>query len=410
MSLKRVVITGMGVVSPLGYGTEELLTGLADGVCSTQFMPEWAEYDSLHSKVAAPLEMRNERDIPRQFRRTMSPMSIYAAQATKQALESAGIDPETVKGDPQFGCIMGHTTGSPKTLTATYELMAESHDFGLLSSSNFFHCLSHTVALNVAQYLSISGVVLATSAACASGLQAVGTGFDLIRLGRQDMMLCGGGEELHPTVTGSFDILFATSEKYNDNPSATPRPFDRDRDGLVCGEGAGVVLLEEYEHAVKRGAPIYGEVLGYHTCGNGVHVSQSNRESMELCMGWALDQAGLDANQIDYINAHATATEQGDVAEAQALGGIFGDSVPVSSLKGYLGHTLGASGAIELIASLLMMERGILYPTHNLENVDPECAGIQHLQEPRDCEVKHFMKNSFAFGGINAAMVCGRGA
>lgn len=403
--MKRVVVTGMGVVSPLGYGVDELVAGLASGACATRRIPEWDEYDSLHSKVAAPLELRGERDIPRRFRRTMSPMSVYAAQAATEALADAGVERESVGEDPRFGCVLGHTTGSPITISETYRLLGQSGDFGMLSSSDFFHCLSHTVALNVAQYLGIGGVVMATSAACASGLQAVGAGLDLIRLGRQDMMLCGGSEELHPTVTGSFDILFATSSNFNDAPERTPRPFDRDRDGLVCGEGAGVLLLEEYEHALRRGATIHGELVGYHTCGNGVHVSQSSADTMRLCMEEALRQAGLTPGDIDYVNAHATATEQGDAAEAEAVGGIFGDRVPVSSLKGNLGHTLGASGAIETIASLAMMRLERLFPTHNLDNVADDCAGIQHLTEPRDAGIRNFIKNSFAFGGINAALV-----
>lgn len=408
MYQRRIVITGVGVVSPFGYGVQELMDGVASGKCATQYMDDWADYGSLHSKVAAPVTMRDERRIPRQFRRTMSPMSIFAAQAAQQVLADTGLSREDVAADPRIGCIMGHTTGSPQTITDTYDTLAESRDLGLVTASNFFRCLSHTVTLNIAQYLGISGFVMATSAACASSLQAIGTGFDLIRTGRQDAVFCGGGEELHPTVTGSFDILFATSEKYNETPSRTPRPFDRDRDGLVCGEGAGVVLLEEYEHARGRGAHIYAEVTGYHSCGNGSHVSQSNPESMRWCMQEVLTESGLSPCDIDYVNAHATATEQGDTAEARAIAELFGATVPVSSLKGYFGHTLGASSVIELIASLIMMERERIYPTHNLENVDSQCSGIEHLLEYRDCRVDHLMKNSFAFGGINAALVCSR--
>ena len=207
-----------------------------------------------------------------------------------------------------------------------------------------FSCVSHTAALNLAQYFNVSGYVMATSAACASGLQAIGQGYDLIRLGEQDFVLCGGAEELHATVTGSFDILYATSSAYNEDPQATPRPFDKKRDGLVCGEGAGILLLEEYEHAKARKADIYAEVIGYHTCGNGMHVSQSNKEAIIGCMRQALHKSGLGPQDIDYINAHATATLHGDVEEAQAVKEIFGAKVPLSSLKGYLGHTLGASG------------------------------------------------------------------
>ncbi|MBS3762841.1 MAG: beta-ketoacyl-[acyl-carrier-protein] synthase family protein, partial [Planctomycetes bacterium] len=287
--MKRVVITGCGVVTPLGYGVTEMMEGLYANRSAVQRIDEWEHYDGLRSMLGAPLEMQNERDIPRRSRRTMSPMSIYGAQAAEQAVESAGLDREDVGGNPQLGCIMGHTTGSPITIMETYRLLAAEENFALLGASEFFRTLSHTVTMNVAEYFGIRGVVMATSAACASGLQAIGTGMDLIRQGRQDIMLCGGAEELHETVTGSFDVLYATSTEYNDHPTMSPRPFDRDRDGLVCGEGAGVVLLEDYDHAVERGAKIIAELLGYHTCGSGVHVSQSDRESMVLCMGEALE-------------------------------------------------------------------------------------------------------------------------
>jgi 3-oxoacyl-[acyl-carrier-protein] synthase II len=219
------------------------------------------------------------------------------------------------------------------------------------------------------------------------------------------VLLCGGAEELHPTVTGSFDILYATSSKYNDRPQMTPRPFDRDRDGLVCGEGSGILVLEDYDRAVKRNARIYAEITGFSTTANGLHVSQSNKESMVSCMRQAMREAGVTAGSVDYINAHATATIQGDQEEAEAIRELFGAAVPVSSLKGYIGHTLGASGAIELAASLAMMQRAVVYPTLNLDNVADDCAGIDHVREPRSKALGTILKNGFAFGGINAALV-----
>lgn len=404
--MKRVVITGMGVVCPLGYGVQTMMDGLCAGRTAVRTMGEWGRYEGLRTELGAPLEMQNERDIPRRARRTMSPMSIYGAQASDQALRDAGLSHDNIAGNARAGCVMGHTTGSPITITETYEMLAETGNFAMLGASEFFQTLSHTVAMNVANYTGLSGSVLATSAACASGLQAIGAGMDLIRLGRQDMMLCGGSEELHETVVGSFDLLYATSVEYNDAPESSPRPFDRDRDGLVCGEGAGVVLLEAYEHAVERDAHIYAELIGYHTCGSGKHVSQSDRDSMILCMREALEQAKVESADIDYVNAHATGTEQGDAEEARAIREVCGDRVPVSSLKGYQGHTLGASGPIELIASLEMMRRGEIIPTRNLENVDPECAGLDHVKKRRPGKLGLIMKNSFAFGGINAALLC----
>jgi 3-oxoacyl-[acyl-carrier-protein] synthase II len=405
MSLKRVVITGLGVVSPFGNGVAPLMAGLAGGRSAVRRMPGWEEYIGLQSLVGAPVEMVDEKRIPRQKRRSMGRMSIFAAQAADEALLDAGID--LAAEDPwRIGCAIGSTMGSAKSINDAFELMLPDKDLGRLNSTQFFQCMSHTAAVNVAQYLEINGTIMAPAAACASALHAIGTGCDLIRLGRQDVLLCGGAEELHPTVTGSFDILMATSAGYNDRPEQTPRPFDRDRDGLVCGEGCGLVVLEEYERAVRRGARIYAEVTGFCTNANGLHVSQSNCESMVVCMRQALAQAGIGPHQVDYINAHATATLQGDQEEAEAIRTVFGDGVPVSSLKGYFGHTLGASGAIELAAALKMMEAGILYPTLHLEHVAADCAGIRHVMAPLVQKVGTIVKNGFAFGGINATLVC----
>ncbi len=405
MTLKRVVITGIGVVSPFGNGVPELMNGIAEGRSGVRRMEGWEEYVGLRSLVGAPVEMRDEKRIPRQKRRSMGRMSIFAAQAADEALADSGID--LAKEDLwRIGCVIGSTMGSAKSINDAFELMLPNKDLSLLNSTMFFQCMSHTAAVNVAQYLGLNGSIMAPAAACASALHALGTGYDLIRLGRQDVLLCGGAEELHPTVTGSFDILYATSSKYNDRPRSTPRPFDKDRDGLVCGEGSGLLVLEDRERAVKRNARMYAEVTGFSTTANGQHVSQSNKESMVVCMRQALRDAGAQAGGIDYINAHATATIQGDQEEAEAIREVFGETVPVSSLKGYIGHTLGASGAIELAASLKMMEQDVIYPTLNLENVSPECGGIRHVMRPLKKQMTTILKNGFAFGGINAALVC----
>jgi 3-oxoacyl-[acyl-carrier-protein] synthase II len=405
MSLRRVVITGIGVVSPFGNGLPALMKGIEEGRSAVRRMEGWDQYIGLQSLVGATVDIKDEKKIPRQKRRSMGRMSIFAAQAADEAIADAGIS----LADEDLwrvGCVIGSTMGSAKSINDTFEIMLPNKDLSLLNSTMFFQCMSHTAAVNVAQYLGLNGTIMAPAAACASALHAIGAGYDLIRLGRQDVLLCGGAEELHPTVTGSFDILFATSTKYNDAPQKTPRPFDRDRDGLVCGEGSGLLVIEDYERAIKRNARIYAEITGYSTTANGLHVSQSNRESMVVCMQQALRDAKVTSGEIDYVNAHATATVQGDQEEAEAIGQVFGPVVPVSSLKGYIGHTLGASGAIELAASLSMMERSVIYPTLNLEAVSPECAGINHVMRPLKKQVRTILKNGFAFGGINAALVC----
>jgi len=403
--MRRVAITGMGVIAPLGNDVPALAAAIEARRSGVRRMNDWQSYIGLRSLVAAPAALQNEKQIPRQNRRTMGRMSLFAAQAAEQAVRDAGLDAATLHGG-RFGCIIGSTMGSAASINEAFELMYPQRDLSQLPSTKFFQCVSHTAAMNVAQFLGVTGCVMATSAACASGLQAIGAGYDLIRLGRQDAVLCGGAEELHPTVTASFDVLYATSTGYNDRPALTPRPFDQDRDGLVCGEGAGLLVLEDFDAARRRKAPIYAEVIGYHTCGNGSHVSESDRAAMIVCMRAALAAAGVEPRDVDYVSAHATATLQGDPAEAAAVRDVLGGGVPISSLKGYLGHTLGASGAIELILALVMMQRGVIYPTLNLDHVASDCEGLDHVTTPRPQAIRTLLKNSFAFGGINAALVC----
>ncbi len=405
MQLKRVVITGVGAVSGLGTDVPSLIEGIEQGKSAVRYMEGWNQYNGLRCLVGAPAELKNEKAIPRRSRRSMGRMSIFAVQAVQQALVDADI-PREMLPSGRLGCIIGSTMGSAQSLNEAFETLLPEKDLTQLKSMKFFQCVSHSAAMNVAHYLGIAGYVMATSAACASSLQALGTGYDLIRLGAQDVVICGGAEELHPMVTGSFDVLFATSSHYNHSPHQTPRPFDDKRDGLVCGEGSGILILEEYERALQREAKIYAEIVGYNTCGNGIHVSQSYMEAMISCIKEALNNAAVEPHDIDYINAHATATIQGDKEEAGAIREIFGNSVPVSSLKGYIGHALGASGAIELIIALMMMKKGRLYPTLNLKNVGAECNGIFHVTKPLKRDINILVKNCFAFGGINAALVC----
>lgn len=399
------MITGMGVVSPLGGNVGEQAAALDAGRHGIRRMPEWSAYKGLRSLIAAPAELKNEKAIPRQNRRSMGRMSIFAAQAAMEALRDAHCEPGTLGGG-RVGCVAGSTTASAITLNQVFEAMLPQRDFTQLQTMQFFQCLSHTVAMNLAQYLGLQGVLLSTNAACASSLQAIGTAFDLIRTGRQDAVFCGGAEELHPTVTGSFDMLMAASTGYNDRPDAASRPFDAARDGLVCGEGAGILLLEERERALQRGATVYAEVMGFQTCSGGSHISESHRDGIARCMRGALEDAGRVPAEVEYVSAHATATLQGDGEEAAAIREVLGDRVPVSSLKGNLGHTLGASGAVELIAVIAGLRRGKIYPTRNLERVAEACGGIRHVTTAETTAARCFLKNSFAFGGINASLVC----
>ncbi len=403
--MRRVVITGTGSVSALGNSMDELLNSIENRVCGTRQMTMWSKYKGLQSLVGAPATLLDIKTIPRKMRRSMGRMSLLSVFAANEALQSAKIKKDAITNE-RYGCVAGSTMGSAEALNDTFETMLPDHDLSQLSSMGFFKCISHTVSMNLAHYLGITGRVMATSAACASSLQAMGTAFELIRYNKQDLVICGGAEELHPTVTGSFDILFATSTKFNDSPENTPRPFDKNRDGLVCGEGAGILVLEELEHAKKRGANILAEVIGYNTCGSGSHVSQPDRQAMIQCMKTALMDASIKPEKIDFINAHATATLQGDTEEAAAIFEVFGSNTPVNSLKGYIGHTLGASGAIELAASIEMMNKSIIHPTLNLDDVDDKCSMIYHVKTKLKKNIKFLLKNCFAFGGINASIIC----
>lgn len=403
MGLNRVVITGMGGISPLGATIPQMVSAIEAGASAIRRMPDAAEA-GLRCELGAPAELINEKQIPRDARRSMGRMSIFSVQAATAALEDAGIGPDLLSSG-RLGCVIGSTIGSTASIADLYGAFARSHSLATLVPTKFFHCISNTAVMNVVNTLGITGWMQAPCGACASGALAVGEALDLIRLGRQDVMLAGGAEELHPIATGMFDLLNATSTGYNDRPEAASRPFDRDRDGLVCGEGAGILVLESYAHAAARGAKIYAEVKGFSLSANGLHVSQSNNAGMIRCIRGALADAGIRAEDVDYINAHATGTPQGDSEEAGALRTIFGGNTPVSSLKGYLGHTLGASGALELAATLHMMEKGVLYPTRNLEHVADECAGLHHLTRFEECRVEIVLKNSFGFGGVNCALV-----
>jgi 3-oxoacyl-[acyl-carrier-protein] synthase II len=405
MEKRRVVITGAGLTSSLGLDVGTFFDRLEAGDSGVRLMTEWNEKLKIN-RIAAPVSLPDgiEKLIPRNFRRSMGRMSIYSALAADKALQASGLTREfTAAG--RCACVIGSTMGSSESIMEASRLviMNESENMPALQ---FFKCASHTAAFNTANYLGLTGSVLSPSAACASGLQAIGLGRDLIMSGAQDAAICGGAEEVTSEVTASFELMFAAAKGFSGPPEHSSRPFAADRVGLVCGEGAGLVVLEEYDHAVRRGAEIFGEIIGYATCSCGSHVSQSDHASIVRCMDLAFRDAGVLPGQADYVSAHATATLHGDAEEAMALREFFGAETPVSSLKGNLGHTLGASGAIEMIAALEMMRRGRLLPTINLEHVADDCAGLDHIRSVREQKINIFVKNCFAFGGINATLIC----
>lgn len=407
MQLSRVVITGMGAVSPFGRGTELLMSSLEEGRSGVRHISDLEAMNGMRTQVAATVNGLDFQQIPRKFRRSMSPMSIFATLACQDALLQAGLNAEDcASGD--LGVSIGSTIGSPEALYTAMEDFFSDRSFERLKSTFFLQIMSHSCAANVAQTLDITGRILAPSAACATGCQAIGYGYEMIAMGKQQQMLCGGADEFHPMTAAVFDIINAISTGYNDRPSETPRPFDRDRDGLVCGEGSGVLLLESLASAKRRGAAILGEVIGFATLADPTNIANPNAEAMQRCMYKAVEDAGLDAAGISYVNAHATATEQGDRAESRAIHQLFGSEVPVSSLKGHLGHTMAASGALELVATVEMMARKRIIPTLNLKNVDPHCAPLNYVTALQDAQIDTVIKNNFALGGVNSSIIIRR--
>ena len=274
-----------------------------------------------------------------------------------------------------------------------------------MKTSLFFKTMNHSAATNVAHFFGLEGRLLAPAAACATGCQALGYAYEMIASGVQDVMVCGGTEEFHPLSAATFDLMNAASFRYNDQPELASRPFDRERDGVVCGEGAGILVLEDLQSAQERGAEILAEISGFATLTETCSIAEPSSAAMQRCMALALADAGVEAGSIDYVNAHATATEKGDIAEAQALAGLFGEQIPVSSLKGHLGHTLAASGGLETIATIEMMRRGELVPTRNLNEIDPRCQGPRILTVSEKQTTNLALKNNFALGGVNCSLV-----
>jgi 3-oxoacyl-[acyl-carrier-protein] synthase II len=395
----------MGLTSALGLDVGVFFDRLEAGDSAVRLMPDWDRKLKINP-VAAPVVLPEgiEKSIPRSFRRSMGRMSVYSALAAEKALRTSGLAREFIVSG-RCACVIGSTMGSSESIMEASRIIILG-DSENMPALQFFKCASHSAAFNTANFMGITGAVLAPAAACASGLQAIGLGRDLILSGAQDAAICGGAEEVTEEVTASFELMFAAARGFSGPPEYSSRPFAADRAGLVCGEGAGLVVLEEYGHAVRRGANILCEIIGYATCGCGSHVSQSDRRSIVRCMDMAFRDAAISPSLTDYISAHATATVHGDAEEAMAIREFFGSGIPISSLKGHLGHTLGASGAIELIASLEMMRRGRILPTLNLEHVADDCAGIDHVRSVREHKVNVFVKNCFAFGGINAILIC----
>lgn len=405
--MRRVVITGMGAVSPYGKGVDTFIESLIDGKSAISAVANLADIKGLRSKVAGLVKDIDPKEIPRKYRRSMSNMSIYATLACREALDQARLNAEQCASG-QMGVAIGSTIGSTQASQEFFDKFLSTGGLEQMKSTVFFKIMNHSCAANVSQFLGITGRTLSPSAACSTSCQAIGYGYEMIAFGKQDFMLCGGTDEYHPLSTGTFDILNAASVKFNDQPYRTPRPFDRDRDGVVCSEGSGILLLESLDTARRREANILCEIIGFATVSDPSNIANPDMASIKRCMQLALNDANIKPEEIDYVNAHATSTKQGDIAESEAISELFGDDTPVSSLKGHLGHTMAASGALESIALVEMINRGCLIPTLNLENIDDACANIRHICKFERSSIRIAIKNNFALGGINSSLVIRR--
>ncbi|MGE5386618.1 MAG: beta-ketoacyl-ACP synthase [Betaproteobacteria bacterium] len=402
--MRRVVVTGMGGVTALGEQWQSIEAALRAGRNGVRRMEGWERFEGLNTQLGAPVDFAVPGHYPRKMVRSMGRVSLLGVRASEMALAEAGLLGDPALSDGTTGIAYGSSSGSVEPVEVFGRMLATGSMQGV-TSTTYIQMMPHTAAVNVGLFFGLKGRVIPTSSACTSGSQAIGYAYEAIRWGKQDIMLAGGAEELSVASAVVFDTLFATSSK-NDAPETTPRPFDRRRDGLVVGEGAATLVLEEYEHARARGATILAEIVGFGTNSDGAHITQPEAETMAVAMRLALTDARLDASAIGYVSAHGTATDRGDVAESRATADVLGSSVPISSMKSYLGHTLGACGAIEAWWAVEMMRRGWFAPTLNLDDPDPACAELDHVVGAgRSIDTEYVMSNNFAFGGINTALV-----
>ncbi len=400
--MKRVVITGTGIYSVLGTNLETVTKSLYEGKSGIVFDPDRKEL-GFRSGLTGKLERPNlKKDLHRRMRIGMPVQAEYAFVATKDALLQANIDQEYLDKN-SVGILYGNDSSALAVIEG-WEKMKEKKDTSLIGSGAIFQQMNSTVSMNLSVIYKLKGINLTVSGACASSSHAIGLAYMLIQNGMQDMIICGGAQEINPESMGSFDGLAAFSLRENE-PTKACRPFDRDRDGLVPGGGAASLVLESYENAVKRGANIIAEVLGYGFSSNGEHISKPNVTGPAKALQNVLKNARLKAENIDYINAHATSTPVGDASEAQALYKVFGGNVPISSTKSMTGHEMWMGGASEVIYSLLMAQNNFIAPNINFENPDEFSKNLNIIARTKNAKINTFLSNSFGFGGTNSSLI-----
>ena len=398
----RVVITGMGIYSCIGTSLQEVQASLYEGRSGIIYDAERKKYGYRSALTGAVPAPQLKELLGRRERISMGEESEYAYMATLEAMATARIDTDYLKTH-EVGILYGNDSVA-ESVILTNERIREKQDTTLVGSGAVFRTMNSTVTMNLSTLFALRGVNMTISAACASGSHAVGLGYLLLQSGMQEMILCGGAQETNKYSMGSFDGLGVFSMR-EDTPERASRPFDASRDGLVPSGGAATLVLETYESAQRRGAPILAEVVGYGFSSNGGHISTPNVEGPAQAMARALANASMQASQIDYINAHATSTPIGDANEAKAIHQIFGSQTPVSSTKSMTGHECWMAGASEIIYSILMMQHDFIAPNINIERLDEDSQKLNIITDTQERPIKAFLSNSFGFGGTNSALV-----
>ena len=403
---RRVVVTGIGMLTPFGRGSEATLKAIRSGATAVRSYPEWSKYKGLRTRYGAQIPVEAVPDtLPLRHSRSMGRVAQLAFYSAEIALENAKIEKSSsLLTDGRCGIAFGSGIGSIAAFCDYTKFLSEGSTQGLMATT-YHRIMSHTCASNIGIGFGITGRIIPTSSACTSGSQGIGFACESIRSGAQEIMIAGGAEEFAPAIAAMFDVLCACSTSAEGIP--TPRPFDKTRDGIVLVEGACSLILESYEHAAARGAPMLAEVVGFGTNSDGWHITNPKAETMARCVEIALRDARLSPTNIQYVNAHATGTFLGDKAEALAMREVFKNHpVPISTVKGHLGHTLGACGAIEAALTIEMMRARWISPTRNLEKPLEEGADLNLLKTPvEELEIEFGMSNTFAFGGVNTSLI-----
>lgn len=403
--MKRVVVTGMAGFSPIGNDWVTIHDNLKTMKTGVVRNDDWAKYDGLNTRLAAPVsDFKVPEHYTRKVLRGMGRVAQLGVRSTELALENAGLLGDELVSSGQMGISYGSSAGDTAAF-AGFAHMIANHSCDGLNANSYIKMMAHTSPVNIGVYFGLQGRVYTTSSACTSASQGIGYAYEAIKHGQQIAMVAGGCESLCATAAAVFDTLYATSVR-NDEPDLSPRPFDKDRDGLVIGEGSCTFILEELEHAEARGAKIYAEIVGFGTNSDGSHITQPLAETMEQSMRLSLSDASLSPETIGYVSAHGTATDRGDIAETNATYDLFGNNTPISSFKSFTGHTLGACGALEAWVAIEMMAHDWFHATANLDKVDPACGDLDYIiHEGRNIETEYVMSNNFAFGGINTSLI-----